>query len=484
MIASRGVVGFGALLLLVACGEPGEIVMGEEPPTFEEFLAQVYVEPETGIYIVNGDTPVVGLKRLHDFYELLLTDYYQVTGGALIVNRSGGSDNKWNDADKLNITYCVSTGFGNRYASVVQAMADAAGAWEAVANVNYVYVSSQDASCTSSNNAVVFNVAPVNAGGQYLARAFFPYDPRSARSVLIDNSAFTTSPPPTVTGVLRHELGHTLGFRHEHTRPEAGTCYEDSSWRALTPYDSASVMHYPQCNGTGDWTLVLTARDVEGAGALYGAVGVPPPPAPGSDYSGSLAQGQTANFGPFTVAAGGRFDVVMTGSGDPDLYVRWGAPPTTSTYNCRPYLSGASETCSLTVPSGTTSAYVMVRGYTASSYALDVTYTPPSAPPPSGTPVTQTASGSLALNQTQTYGPLSVLAGTTFTAVMTGTGDPDLYVRWGSPPTTSSYNCRPYLDGASETCSLTVPSGTTSAYVMVRGYTASTYNLTVSYTQP
>jgi hypothetical protein len=67
---------------------------------------------------------------------------------------------------------------------------------------------------------------------------------------------------------------------------------------------------------------------------------------------------------------------------------------------------------------------------------------------------------------------------------MTGTGDPDLYVRWGAAPTTTSYNCRPYLSGASESCTLTVPAGTTSAYVGVRGYTSATYNLTINYTRP
>lgn len=67
-----------------------------------------------------------------------------------------------------------------------------------------------------------------------------------------------------------HELGHTLGFRHEHTRPEAGTCFEDNNWRPLTPYDSASIMHYPQCNGTSD-DLSFTASDAAGVRALYGS---------------------------------------------------------------------------------------------------------------------------------------------------------------------------------------------------------------------
>jgi len=74
--------------------------------------------------------------------------------------------------------------------------------------------------------------------------------------------------------------------------------------------------------------------------------------------------------------------------------------------------------------------------------------------------------------------------GTTFTVNMTGTGDPDLYVRWGAAPTVNQFSCRPYLDGATETCSLTVPANQTAAFVMVRGYTAATYSLAINWTAP
>jgi hypothetical protein len=30
-------------------------------------------------------------------------------------------------------------------------------------------------------------------------------------------------------------------------------------------------MHYPQCNGGGDWALTLTDDDKHGVGCLYGA---------------------------------------------------------------------------------------------------------------------------------------------------------------------------------------------------------------------
>jgi hypothetical protein len=52
-----------------------------------------------------------------------------------------------------------------------------------------------------------------------------------------------------------------------------------------------------------------------------------------------------------------------------------------------------------------------------------------------------------------------------------GTGDADLYVKFGSAPTTTSYDCRPYTSGNSETCSFaTAQAGT--YYVMVNAYSS------------
>lgn len=54
-------------------------------------------------------------------------------------------------------------------------------------------------------------------------------------------------------------------------------------------------------------------------------------------------------------------------------------------------------------------------------------------------------------------------------AISGGSGDADLYVKAGSAPTTSSYDCRPYVTGNSETCSFSTPVAGTY-YVMLNGY--------------
>ncbi|AKF79553.1 peptidase M10 [Myxococcus fulvus 124B02] len=489
MSQSKIVGALAGLALLAGCGggenttpPPSEEV--SQGMSWEEFLSGVYQEPDTGIFIADGDTPFATEKHLREFYE------NNVRNGQLIVHTAGGVDAAWNATQKKNITYCVSTtSFGTRYNTAVAAMKSAAEAWEAVANVDFVHVVAQDANCTASNANVVFDVRIVNSGNQYLARAFFPNDSRANRNVLIDTTAFGSISPWTLEGILRHELGHTLGFRHEHTRPQAGTCFEDNNWRQLTAYDSASVMHYPQCNGTQNGDLVITALDAQGAVALYGAPGGtdPEPPGPGTGtpttttLTGTVAASTNNAFPGITVVPGTAFNVTMTGTGDPDLYVRFGAAPTTTTYNCRPYLSGASESCSLTVPAGVTTAFVMVRGYTAATFTLTINYTRPST---GGTAATDTKSGTVSTGSVTDFPAYSVVAGSTFKVVMTGSGDPDLYVRFGAAPTTTTYACRPYLTGAAETCEVTVPAGQTSAYVQVRGYSAGSYNLAINYTKP
>ncbi|WP_394835459.1 M57 family metalloprotease [Pendulispora rubella] len=241
---------------------------GSTAKSFEEWKSTVQQESDTGIWIVDRDIPVDSEEKLHSFYERY------VQQGALIVDNNNGVDSKWNATQKLNITYCVSkSSFGSNYNRVVQAMRDAGNAWTAVANVKFVYKSDQDGNCTVRNNNVVFNVRIGGSG--FSGRAFFPGDGRSSREVLIGPTAAKGSNPngpETLTGLLRHELGHTLGFRHEHTRPESGAsdCFEDNNWRELTPYDASSVMHYPWCNGGNTGDLRITASDAEGAAKLYG----------------------------------------------------------------------------------------------------------------------------------------------------------------------------------------------------------------------
>jgi hypothetical protein len=298
-----------ATLALSGCVDPPNLG-STAGLTFEQFKARTYREPATGLYILDWDTPVSGDAELYRIWEL-------TQQGALAVYSINGQDIKWDAAQRKNLTYCVSNTFGANKQQVVDAMKTASDSgWEKLADVNFVYVPAEDANCTAANTNVLFDVNPVNANGQYLMRSFFPDSPRDERNVLIDNTAFQPGGTGGVpfANIVAHELGHTLGFRHEHIRPEANATdsLEDNQYRPLTTYDSASVMHYPQCNGTST-TLAFTARDQQGVVALYG------PPAQNMSPTAQVTQPQNGATVPpsFTVEA----QIVDTDLVKAELYI-------------------------------------------------------------------------------------------------------------------------------------------------------------------
>jgi len=164
--------------------------------------------------------------------------------------------------------------------------------------------------------------------------------------------------------------------------------------------------------------------------------------------------------------------VTTGGTGDADLYVKFGSAPTTTVNDCKSEGGTTAETCSIaTAQVG--KYYVLIHGYaTFSGVSLTGSYS-------TGGGGTVLASGvpvSLASQSTGTVSPnytLVVPAGKT-SAVFTisgGTGDADMYVRIGSAPTTTTYSCRPYLTGNNETCTFNAPAAGTY-YVNVRAYAA------------
>lgn len=365
--------------------------------SFEEFRDQTLYIPETGKYYVNGDVPIRNEKLLREFWERYIRarpDAPEGDSPEFTVINVGGLDQLWNPSQRMNLTYCVSAAFGGHYDEVVDAMANATAPWEAAAKLDFTHVKEMDLNC-ATGNGVLFDVRPVNANGSYFAAAFFPNDPQKDRSVVIDPSSFRVANMPdlaglSLEGILRHELGHVLGGRHEHTRPEAGTCFEDADWRPVTDYDALSVMHYPHCNGLADWSLNMTENDRNGIACLYGpADGFAFDPARCKGAEQVAQQSVTESFGPEDIENGAFISVAMLypapetpmvitmrGSGDPDLYVKVSGPALRSNFDCRPFNDGADETCDFEVPKDAQYVSIGVHAYTAGRYEITTKYSP------------------------------------------------------------------------------------------------------------
>ncbi len=103
--------------------------------------------------------------------------------------------------------------------------------------------------------------------------------------------------------------------------------------------------------------------------------GTPPPPPPGNNVlqngvavnNLSAATGNEANYTMEVPAGATNLSFDMSGgSGDADLYVKFGSAPTTSSYDCRPYRNGNSESCPI-ANAQTGTYYVMVRAFSGYS---------------------------------------------------------------------------------------------------------------------
>ena len=152
----------------------------------------------------------------------------------------------------------------------------------------------------------------------------------------------------------------------------------------LSPADVESTLKstaYPlagTCSGGCGAGIVDARRAVDAAGGGGGG-GTPPTGntltngTPVTNVSGAAGSQQVWTI---AVPAGASNLNISTsgGTGDADLYVRFGSSPTTSTYDCRPYRSGNAETCTFATPQAGT-YYVMLNGYSAySGLSLSASY--------------------------------------------------------------------------------------------------------------
>jgi hypothetical protein len=281
-----------------------------------------------------------------------------------------------------------------------------------------------------------------------------------------------------------------------------GTAIDHSVFSSFLEYDrdfnstSRNSIYRGAYSGSGvnpGWAPALTFKPAAGGG---GGGNVLQNGVPVSGISGTSGQ----QFWTMSVPSGATNLQFQTsgGTGDADMHVRFGAAPTLSTYDCRPYESGNNETCTFPTPAAGT-WHVMLDAYTAfsgltlvGSYQTGATCNSISDVEPNTWATPQPISGSCNqisgtfLNESSTsrddYFGLSLPAGKTVTALLNGlTVNYNVYLYNAAGATlASSFNDSTTPDQVSWT-----NTGSSAVNVYVRVYraasTQTTYQLRVSY---
>ncbi len=140
-------------------------------------------------------------------------------------------------------------------------------------------------------------------------------------------------------------------FDNDWVEPETGEY-------VFVPIGSLSDIHHGACHRAFNTTREILAHG-------YGGEPVPVEGGLDMDESGAVLSGQEMRYQTAALEPGA-YTFELTGTGDADLYVRVGEPPTVDTYDCRPYRSDSDELCTVELETDAV-VHVMVRGYAASS---------------------------------------------------------------------------------------------------------------------
>ncbi len=533
----------------------------------------------SGVMTMGENTVAAGTAaetsgRWGDYYQMAVDPTDDCTFWMVGMYRPSGSwntrvqDFKFSDCGTAPTTYSisgtVSTGTG--------------------VGISGVTVSTGSVS-TTTNSSGAYTLGSLANGGYTLTPSIggYTFSP-SSRSVTVSGANVTgqnftgtaTANSPPVAN-FSFSISNLVANFSDSSTDSDGTI-ASRSWNFGDSTTSTATNPGHTYAAAGTYSVVLTVTDNGGAtNSVTKPVTVTVPPSNvlqnGVTVSGLAATAGNDILYTMSVPAGasGLGFVMSGGSGDADMYVKFGSAPTDTTYDCRPYVSGNSESCPVS-PAQVGTYYVRVKAYstfsgvsltgsysttsnsaptanfsfttsaltasftdsstdsdgtiasrswnfgdggsststnpshayaTAGTYSVTLTVTDnggatnattksvtvsaPTGCTPSGTVLcngtTITGLSATKNNFTSIY-TLVVPAGASNLSfsISGGSGDADLYVRLGSAPTTSSYTCRPYTSGNSETCSFATPTAGTY-YVAVRAYaTFSGLSLTNSYT--
>jgi hypothetical protein len=228
-------------------------------------------------YLAEGDMLINPNEFGRELFSRQKLEFASINIGnvsCLTGERIGDTIIKWKNMPiKYSVVY---NSFENPqdYVKIVNLMSQATSDWEKTCGVKFEYLSQFDNALQSYQTSPQIDFTIIESTGNYFyAVAFTPTSPLEDRKLRIDKSFYRA--PYNKIGILRHEIGHILGFKHEHMDKSAPKVCK-SRFAEIMPdtfqineYDSLSVMHY-FCGGKGSEMLKITDTDTKGAQVFYG----------------------------------------------------------------------------------------------------------------------------------------------------------------------------------------------------------------------
>jgi len=214
---------------------------------------------------------------------------------------------------------------------------------------------------TGSPNRLLYSLFSGGGGGDTTA----PTTPGSASATAASSSQINVSWGASTdtggSGLSGYRIERCSGAgcsNFAEVGTSATTSYSSTGLSASTSY-SFRVRAYDGAGNNSGYTNTASATTQAGTGNVL---------TKGVTVSGlSAAVGTSLNY-TMVVPSGATNLQFRTsgGTGDADMYVKFGSAPTDTVYDCRPYASGNTETCTFAAPSAGT-YHVRLKAYTAFS---------------------------------------------------------------------------------------------------------------------
>ena len=184
------------------------------------------------------------------------------------------------------------------------------------------------------------------------------------------NPPTNSAPVAVINGPYSDDVNELITFSSNGSY-DAETSIESYTWDFGDGTTSSQPNPSHSYAAADEYVVTLTVADTQGASTSISTTatisGITPPT--GNTLRNGVAQQVTGSAGDekrFTLdvpANASDLNISLNGgSGDGDLYVKFGSAPTQSSYDCRPYIGGNNESCEIVSPQQGT-YHVMVYGY-------------------------------------------------------------------------------------------------------------------------